>query len=137
MNTQYAIAAALALVAAAIHGGVGEALVVSKLRHEVLSPTRFGGAVMTKLMIRVTWHITTLAFVVIGSALAVCSPAGPSNACVAAGRVASVSFASFFALAGGLAIAAQGRRVGKGMLRHPGPLVFALVAGLAWWGSIS
>jgi hypothetical protein len=135
MNVQFAVAGALALVGAAIHGVGGEALVVRKLHSEALAPTPFGGPRMTMLMIRVTWHITTLAFVVIGSALAVCAPAGRSRACAGAGRVGAFSYASFAALAIGLSAAQGPRGLARAMRRHPGPLVFVLVAALAWWGS--
>ncbi len=137
MKLQFAIAGALALIGALIHGGVGEALVVTKLRTEVLSPTRFGGPTMTKLMIRATWHITTLAFVVTGSAMVACAPAAPSQTCTGIGQVAAISYASFAALAAGLALATGMRRFPRLLLRHPAPLVFVVVAVLAWWGSAS
>lgn len=138
MNIPFAIAGALSFTAAAIHGGAGETLVVRRLRRDTLAATPFGGPTMTLLMIRVTWHIVTLAFVVSGAALAACTPAGSvTQACSGAGRISAVSFASYFALATGLAIASQGSRVGKTMLKHPGPLVFVAVAALAWWGSTS
>jgi hypothetical protein len=136
MNVPFAIAGALSFTAAAIHGGAGETLVVKRLRRDTLAPTRFGGPTMTFLMIRVTWHIVTLAFLVTGAALATCAPAGSvTQACEGAGRISSVSFASYFALAIGLAIASQGSRVGRSLLKHPGPIVFIIVAALAWWGS--
>lgn len=135
MNLPFAIAGALALVGAAIHGVAGEALVVTKLHTELLSPTPFGGPTMTKLMIRVTWHITTLAFVVIGSALTACVPAGASQACEGVGRMAAISYTSFALLAAGLAATHGPRALLRTLRRHPGPLVFVLVAVLAWRGS--
>jgi hypothetical protein len=136
MNVPFAVAGALALTAAAIHGGAGETLVVKRLRRDTLEPTPFGGPTMTLLMIRVTWHIVTLVFIVSGGALAVCMPASSATqACAAAGRISAVSFASYFVLAAGLAIAAQGRRVGHALAKHPGPIVFMIVAALSWWGS--
>lgn len=135
MNVQFAIAGALALVAAAIHGGLGEAVVVTKLRTETLLPTRFGGPTMTKLMIRVTWHVATLAFLVIGAALEVCAPSGSPTACTGVGPVAAISFASYALLAMGLAIAANGPKAVRTMRRHPGPLIFVAIAVLAWSGS--
>lgn len=135
MNLQFAIAATLSLVAAFIHGIAGEALVVTKLRTETLAPSPFGGPTFTKLMIRVTWHIVSLAFAVIGSALAVCAPSATSQACGGVGHVAAISFASFALLAMGL-IAPQGpRAMLKALRRHPAPLVFVAVACLAWWGA--
>jgi hypothetical protein len=138
MNLPFVIAGVLALVGAAIHGGAGEALIVAKLRTEELAPTPFGGPSMTKLMIRVTWHIVTIAFVVIGSGLAACAPAVSSETCRGVGRVAAISFTGFAALAVGLATAGLGaRRVPRALMRHPGPLVFVVVAALAWWGQAS
>jgi hypothetical protein len=97
-----------------------------------------GGASFTKLMIRVTWHITTIAFAVIGSGMAACAPAGSSEACRGVGRVASISFTGFAALAVGLAVTSQGPRALLHVLRrHPAPLIFVLVAALAWWGQAS
>jgi hypothetical protein len=137
MNVPFAIAGVLALAGAAIHGGVGEALVVTKLRTEMLSPTRFGGPSFTKLMIRATWHITTLAFVVIGSAMLVCSPAGSSDACRGIGQLAAISYAAFGALAAGLVASRGPRALLRALRRHPAPLVFVSVAVLAWWGQAS
>lgn len=137
MNLPFAIAGALALLGAAIHGVAGEALVVTKLHTKVLSPTPFGGPTMTKLMIRVTWHITTLAFVVIGSAMVACATAGSSQACGGVGRLAAISYASFATLAVGLGATQGPRDLLRTLRRHPAPLVFVLVAGLAWWGSVS
>jgi hypothetical protein len=135
MNLAFAIAGALALVGAVIHGGVGERLVVTKLRTEVLSPTRFGGPSMTKLMIRVTWHIVTFTFLVIGVAMAACATAGASEACRGVSRVTAISFTGFGALAAGIVAMAQGpRALLPALRRHPAPLVFGAVAALAWLG---
>ena len=134
MNLPFAVGGALALVGAFIHGIAGEAVVVTKLRTEVLSPSPFGGPTMTKLMIRVTWHITTLAFAVIGAALAACAPAGSSQACEGVGRMAAISYASFAALTFGLAMSQGPRASLRTVRRHPAPLVFVLVAVLAWLG---
>jgi hypothetical protein len=57
---QFIVAGAIALLAAAIHGGAGEALVLRKLFAGELPSTRFGGPAATRVMIRVTWHIATL-----------------------------------------------------------------------------
>ena len=135
MNVPFAVAALLAFVAAVIHGGVGEKLVVMRLRTDVLEPTRFGGPTMTKLMIRVTWHVATLAFAVTGSAMAACVPAGSGAACAGVGRVSAAAYASFAVLAIGLGIALRGRRAWKLFVRHPGPVAFVAVAVLAWRGS--
>jgi hypothetical protein len=43
--------------------------VVRKLTPEVLPSSGFGGPRTTKVMIHVTWHLTTIAFLTVGSAL--------------------------------------------------------------------
>ena len=134
MNGPFAVAGALALLAAAIHGGAGERLVVAKLQRDQLAPTPFGGPTMTKLMIRVTWHIVTLAFLVPGAAMAACSTAGARGACTGVGRLSAISFASFAVLALALA-AATSRRVDRLLMKHPAPLIFVAIAVLAWMGS--
>ena len=133
MNAPFIIAGALALTAAAIHGGLGEKIVVSKLRRETLPTSKFGGSAMTLLMIRVTWHITTLAFLVLGSALLVCSPGALGDACEGIGRISSIAFASFFLLAGALAFP----NIRRTVRRHPAPIVFLAVAVLSWVGASS
>lgn len=135
MNFPFAIAGALSLLAAAIHGGAGEVLVVRKLSTEALFPTRFGGPTFTKLMIRATWHITTLAFLVIGSAMIACAPAGSSQACGGVGRLTAIAFASFAALTIGLVARRGPRAMLRALRRHPAPMVFVVVAVLAWCGA--
>ncbi|MEA2435744.1 MAG: hypothetical protein QOF65_300, partial [Thermoleophilaceae bacterium] len=56
MNVPLVIAGSLAIVAAGVHGGAGEVLVIRKLSTETLAGSRFGGPRMTKTMIHVTWH---------------------------------------------------------------------------------
>lgn len=131
MNVQFLIAGALALLASSIHGIAGEKLLVMKLRHESLPTSRFGGTSMTLMMIRGTWHVTTLAFLVIGSALFVCTPATSSEACVGVGRVSAIAFASFFMLTIGLGA----RDFLRNIRRHQAPIAFALIAVLSWWGA--
>lgn len=69
MNAQLMIAGSFAIVGAAIHGAGGEVLVLRKLSPEVLPASSFGGPRMTRAMIHVTWHLTTVAFFAVGLAL--------------------------------------------------------------------
>ncbi len=131
MNVPFAVAGALAITAAAIHGIAGERLVVTKLSLEGLPSTQFGSPRFTKLMIRATWHITTIAFVVTGSALAACVPNGSSQACEGIGRMSAIAYASFAALTIGLAVP----HVRRTVRRHPAPLIFVAIAVLSWWGT--
>jgi hypothetical protein len=131
MNVPFVVAGVLAIAGAAVHGILGEKIVVSRLRREALPSSKFGSSSFTLVMIRATWHITTLAFVVLGSALLACTPDATGGACEAVGRVTAIAYASFFALSIGL-VAPMIRRI---RLRHPAPLLFALVAVLSWWGA--
>ena len=69
MNPQLIVAGSLAVLAAAVHGLGGEVLVVRKLPAETLAASPFGGPQMTRAMIHVTWHLTTVAFFTVGAAL--------------------------------------------------------------------
>ncbi len=69
MNVPLIVAGSLAILGAAIHGVGGEVLVVRKLSPGMLPSSRFGGPGMTRAMIHVTWHIATIAFLTVGSAL--------------------------------------------------------------------
>ena len=133
MNVPFALAGVLALAGAAVHGIAGERMVVTKLRAEALPSSPFGGPSFSKLMIRATWHITTIAFLVTGAALTACAPGGSSEACRGIGRLSALAYAGFLALTIGLG-APHGPR---GLFRHPAPLLFGMVAALAWWGTFS
>jgi hypothetical protein len=82
-------------------------------------------------MIRVTWHVATLTFAVLGSALATCGVLGPGEACPGIGVVAASTFTAFLALA--VVVALQRRRM---LFAHPGPPMFLAVAALTWWGTV-
>jgi hypothetical protein len=131
VTPQFLVAGALALVGAAIHGGAGEVLILRKLFSGELPSSRFGGPVATRAMIRVTWHVATLTFAVLGSALATCGFLGPGDGCRGIGVVAASSFTGFLALA--VVVALQRPR---GRIRHRGPVMFLAVAALSWWGTV-
>jgi len=99
VNGAYVAAGALALVGAAIHGGVGEASVVRKLDAAALPRTRWGGAQTTLLFIWASWHMVTIAFAGFGTALSVCAAREQSHACAGVGMLAAGSFAGFAAIA--------------------------------------
>lgn len=69
MNVPLIVAGAFATLAAAIHGAAGEVFVMRRLSSVPLPPTRFGGPRSTLLMIHVTWHLTTVAFLTVACAL--------------------------------------------------------------------
>lgn len=133
MNLPLIIAGSLALLGAAVHGVAGELLVVRKLSPEVLLPSRFGSARMTKAMIHVTWHMTTIAFLTVGSGLLLSASVLHGDAARGVGLLAAGASTGFAALAVGLGVTYM--RSPRFLLRHPGPLVLTATAVLAWWGA--
>jgi hypothetical protein len=131
VNVPLILAGSLAILGAAIHGVGGEVLVVRRLSPGTLPSTRFGGPKMTKAMIHVTWHMTTIAFVTVGSALLLSGSVLDGDTARGIGVVAAGAATGFAALALGLGGATQSPRA---MLRHPAPVVLTATAVLAWWG---
>ena len=135
MNDVPLIAAGvLATVAAAIHGIGGHVWVVRELTREILPSTRFGGSAMTKAMIDVSWHIATVGFLTAGVALLLAGSVVDGDAARALGLVAAGAFTGFAVVALGLAVAHT--RFPRSMLSHPGPILIAATAALAWWGAL-
>jgi hypothetical protein len=134
MNGQLIAAGFLAVVAAAIHGGAGELLVVRKLSPATLTGTAFGGPRMTWAMIHVTWHVTTIAFLAVGIALLLSGSVLDGDEARAVGLVAAGMSTGFAAVAVG--VGAADTRTPRSLLRHPGPIALAVVAALAWWGAL-
>lgn len=136
MNVPLLLAGILSFVAAAIHGIVGDALVVRRLDVERLPRTRFGGPTASMVMIRVSWHLVTTTFVVLGIALMVGALADDSDARRAVGILAASAFSAFGLVAMAIAIAGSTRGGFLRLLRHPAPALFTAIAGLAWWGAL-
>jgi hypothetical protein len=133
MNAPLIAAGCLAIIAAAVHGVGGEVLVVRRLSPGVLPPSRFGGPRTTKTMIHVTWHITTVAFFAVGSALLLSGAVLDGDAARGIGFVAAGASTGFAAVAVGLGGATRSPR---SALVHPGPAVLTATAALAWWGAL-
>ena len=133
MNVALIAAGSLAILAAAIHGVGGEVLVVRKLSTGTLPSTRFGGPGMTKAMIHVTWHMTTIAFLTVGAALLLSGSVLDGDTARGIGLVAACESTGFAALAVGMGVASTGSP--RSLLRHPGPAVLTAIAALAWWGA--
>jgi hypothetical protein len=127
-------AGCLAVLASLIHGAGGELLVVRKLSMEVLPASSFGGPRMTKAMIHVTWHMTTIAFLGVGCALLLSGSVLDGEAAQGVAVVAAATSAGFAALAGGLGAAYM--QSPRSLLRHPGPIALTAVAALACWGAV-
>jgi hypothetical protein len=136
VNVPLIVAGSLAILGAAIHGVGGEVLVVRKLSPGMLPSSRFGGPGMTKAMIHVTWHLTTIAFLTGGSALLLSGSVLDGDTARGIGLVAASAFTGFAALTVGLG-AAYNTRSPRSLLVHPGPAVLTITAALAWWGALS
>src|SRR4051794_41768126 len=96
VNAPLIAAGSLALIGAAVHGVGGEVLVVGKLAPAMLPPSRFGGPRATKTMLHATWHMTTVAFLIVGVALIVAGSAphgdtAPAVAVLAPGAVTGLA----------------------------------------------
>lgn len=131
MNPPLLVAGVLALVAAAVHGLGGELLVLRRLSSRALPSGPFGGPSMTMTMIRVTWHITTIAFVELGT-LEIYAAVVSGGVSRGVELLAAATVTAFAALAIGAGL----RHGPTALLRHLGPLVLATIAGLAWWGTL-
>ena len=135
MNVPLIVAGVLALLGAAIHGGAGEVLVVRRLSPAMLPASRFGGPRTTKTMIHVTWHMTTVAFLTVGSALLLSGSVLDGDTARGVGLVAAGAATGLAVVAVGLGAAyAQSPR---SLLRHPAPALLIATAALAWWGVAS
>jgi hypothetical protein len=134
VNVPLIVAGSLAILGAAIHGAGGEVLVVRKLSPGMLPSSRFGGPVMTKSMIHITWHMTTVAFLTVGCALLLSGWVLHGATARALGLLAAVACTGFAALALGLGAAYTPSP--RSLLRHPGPAVLTATAVLAWWGAL-
>jgi hypothetical protein len=88
---------------------------------------------MTRTMIHVAWHMTTIAFVTVGAALLVSGSLLHGDAARAIGLVAASASTGFAALVLGLGGAALSPR---SLFRHPAPIVLTATAALAWWGAL-
>ncbi|HEX2030402.1 MAG TPA: hypothetical protein VHL78_03235 [Actinomycetota bacterium] len=127
------VAGSLALLAAAVHGVAGEALVVRRLSPAALPSSRFGGPGMTKTMIRAAWHMTTVGFVTVGSALLLAGWVLHGELARGVSLVAAGASSGFAAVAVGGAFA----RAPRALFHHPAPALLTAVALLAWWGAVS
>ena len=132
MNAPLIVAGCLAIIGAGIHGVGGELLVVRRLSTGVLPPSRFGGPRMTKAMIHVTWHMTTIAFLTVGFALLLSGSVLDGDSARGIGLVAAAASTGFAAVA----VLMGGATSPRSLLRHPAPVLLSATAALAWWGAL-
>jgi hypothetical protein len=128
------VAGSLALLAAAVHGAGGEVLVVRRLSAGALPASRLGGPRTTLAMIHVTWHMTTIAFLTVGSALLLSGTVLDGDTAKGIALVAAGASTGFAALAVGLGAAYA--RTPRSLFRHPAAAVLTATAALAWWGAL-
>jgi hypothetical protein len=133
VNIPLIVAGSLAILGAAIHGLGGE-LLVRRLSPGRLPASPFGGPRTTKTMIHVTWHLTTISFFTVGSALLLSGSVVHGDTARGIAMVAAGASTAFAALAAGLGIAYA--RSPRSLFRHPGPAALTATAALAWWGAL-
>lgn len=134
MSVPLVVAGSLAILGAGIHGVGGEILVMRPLAREALPGSSFGGPRMTRAMIHVTWHLTTVAFFAVGVALLLSGSVLEGDAARGIRLIAAGTSTAFAAVVVGLG--AADLRDPRSLFRHPGPIVLTATAALAWWGAV-
>jgi hypothetical protein len=134
VNAPLIAAGSVAVLGAAIHGAAGETLVVRKLAPAMLPPSRFGGPRTTKAMIHTTWHMTTVGFLTVGSALLLAGTVLDGETARAIGLLAAGASTGYAALA--LGMGAAYTKSPRSVFRHPAPAVLTATAALAWLGAL-
>ncbi len=135
MNVPLIAAGALATVGAAVHGVGGEVLVVRKLSPAMLPSSRFGGPRATKTMIHASWHLTTVAFLSVGSGLLLSGSVVHGDTARGIGLLAAAASTGFAAVT--VALGAASGPSPRSLYRHPAPALLTATAALAWWGALS
>ena len=85
-------------------------------------------------MIHVTWHLTTIAFLTVGSALLLSGSVLHGDAARGIGLGAAGASTGFAALVVGLGVVSA--RSPRSLLPHPAPALFTAAAAMAWWGAL-
>jgi hypothetical protein len=131
VNGPLLAAGALALLASAIHGVVGDRI-VRRIDADSLPKNPFEDGFSTRFLIRVAWHFTTIAFVVTGVALVfsgVSPDEGPSMGLAYSAGSLLTSWAMLGLIAGFV------RGGVRGWVTHPAPILLSISAALVWWGA--
>jgi hypothetical protein len=126
MNSWYLTSSALIVCASAIHSGLGEYLILTRMNSDHLPTTPFGGKSMTFQLLRGSWHLVSAAWLALAAALAIYAqtPEDPRGSGIA------LLVAVLFALLG-LGMILRDPRM---LLRHPAPALFLAIAATAWLG---
>ena len=132
-DTVIVIAGSLTLLAAAIHGIVGHVLVVRKLAVDRLEPTSFGNATITRTMLAVSWHLTTVGFLAAGCSMVVAGTFLDGEAARAAAVIGASQVTACAAVI--VVLGAAMTRSPRFAFRHPAPVLVTLTAVLAWIGA--
>jgi hypothetical protein len=135
VNVSLIVAGALALLGAAAHGAGGQVLVVRRLSPETLPPSPLGGPRTTKAMIQATWHLTTIAFLAVGSMLLLSGSLLDGDAAQAIALAAAAASTAFAALV--VALGAAQLRSPRSLFHHPAPALLTATAALAWLGALA
>jgi hypothetical protein len=125
-------AGALGLLAAAIHGGVGEWLLLRKIPRDTLPATLSGSPATSWLMVWVSWHIVTATFALTGLALVYVGTHAGTAMAPGVAMLAGVLYACFAAF-----VVASAASSGEplALIRHPAPIGLSAIAVLTLWGA--
>lgn len=129
MNWPLFAAGFLSLIAASIHGIVGDRI-LRRIDEEMLPGNPFPG-LSTFLLIRVSWHFVTIAFLVLGVSLVAVGLDPEIDGARGVAYVAGAAFACWSTFASIAGVRHGGVRVVKA---HPAPLIFLLTVGLIFLG---
>ena len=121
MNSYFLTCAALLVTSGALHSGLGEVLILTRMKTDPLPTTPFGNQRMTFELLRGTWHLLSLVWLALAAALVIFAEEG---------RPLALTIAALFSLMG-LGIVANNPKMA---LRHPAPILFLAIATTAWLG---
>jgi len=132
MNRWFVLAGAIALIVGAIHSWIGEKQVIAPLlRGGGPLGASSGSSGLKKVLLRVTWHLATLAMWGAAATLFFLAREPVTHTSTGVARIVSLTFAAFTLLV----FVTPGLRP-RYLFRHGGWAAFALIAGLIWWGTL-
>ena len=133
MNWTLVAAGAVMLVGTVVHFVFGDEALRKIVRLE-LPANRFGGPADTKVALRISWHLGTIAFAVLGAWL-LATGLQPDAAFALGVTYFSGTLLSCYAL---IAVTARIYMYGlASFYKNPGPIILGTASILVWWGSTS